>query len=296
MPTRTATPRAAPTSSVDGETSLAASQWEQLRGKFHCEAGVTNVWHVPAVRGKERIKVQGSVVHPNQKPLALMQLLVKSCSDPGDVVWEPFGGLCTASIAAVEAGRMAFAAEIKQAVYEQALQRIQRIQQVADDAPACLTTRKTLRIGMWSLRPITSPQLSLVVIGQQGECRTLALATVHLAVMCRSVCGARSRGPGLFDWKEPVDWIIGNPPYSILNAWLEHSFALAANVVYLLPIAKVFGSRKRLLMVSAYGGIVEVYAPWTGGLWASDLDGLVGPCISEEGMANRWPWLSSQAA
>jgi hypothetical protein len=92
-------PSGRPYFSVDGETSLAASQWEQLRGKFHCEAGVTNVWHVPAVRGKERIKVQGSVVHPNQKPLALMQLLVKSCSDPGDVVWEPFGGLCTASIA-----------------------------------------------------------------------------------------------------------------------------------------------------------------------------------------------------
>ena len=124
-------PSGCPYFSVDGETSLAASQWEQLRGKFHCEAGVTNVWHVPAVRGKERIKVQGSVVHPNQKPLALMQLLVNSCSDPGDAVWEPFGGLCTASIAAAEAGRRAFAAEIKQAVYEQALERIQRTQQVA---------------------------------------------------------------------------------------------------------------------------------------------------------------------
>ncbi len=71
-------------------------------------------------------------------------------------------------------------------------------------------------------------------------------------------------GRDFFDWKQPVDWIVGNPPYSILNAWLEHSFALAANVVYLLPIAKVFGSRKRLLMVNRYGGIVEVYAPWTG--------------------------------
>lgn len=71
-------------------------------------------------------------------------------------------------------------------------------------------------------------------------------------------------GRDFFDWKEPVDWIIGNPPYSILNAWLEHSFSLANDVVYLLPIAKVFGSRKRLLMIKEYGGIVEVYAPWTG--------------------------------
>ncbi|MCL4853396.1 MAG: hypothetical protein KJZ78_18735 [Bryobacteraceae bacterium] len=118
-------PSGRPYFSVDGETSLPASQWEQLRGKFYCEAGVTNVWQVPAVRGQERIKVQGTVVHPNQKPLALMRRLVRSCSDPGDTVWEPFGGLCTASVAAAELRRRAFAAEINQATYEQALARIQ---------------------------------------------------------------------------------------------------------------------------------------------------------------------------
>lgn len=119
-------PTGRPYFSLDGETSLAPSQWEQFRGKFYCEAGVTNVWHVPAVRGKERIKVRGNAVHPNQKPLALMRRLVKSCSDPGDVVWEPFGGLCTASIAAAEIGRRAFAAEIRPAIYERALHRIEQ--------------------------------------------------------------------------------------------------------------------------------------------------------------------------
>ncbi len=39
---------------------------------------------------------------------------------------------------------------------------------------------------------------------------------------------------------------------------------IANDIVYLLPVAKVFGSRKRLLMIKEYGGIVEVYAPWTG--------------------------------
>jgi site-specific DNA-methyltransferase (adenine-specific) len=120
-------PSGRPYFSVDRRTSLTASQWEQFRAKFHCEAGVTNVWHVPAVRGKERIKVQGNAVHPNQKPLSLMRRLVTSCSDPGDVVWEPFGGLCTASLAAAEAGRKAFAAEIRQPIYEQALQRIRQV-------------------------------------------------------------------------------------------------------------------------------------------------------------------------
>ena len=73
-----------------------------------------------------------------------------------------------------------------------------------------------------------------------------------------------SEGRDFFDWKKPVDWIVGNPPYSVLNRWLEHSFSIATNVVYLIPIAKVFGSRMRLQMVQQYGGIVDVWAPWTG--------------------------------
>lgn len=71
-------------------------------------------------------------------------------------------------------------------------------------------------------------------------------------------------GKDFFAWEEEIDWIIGNPPFSIINSWLDHSFSIAKNVVYLLPIAKIFGSRKRLLMIKNYGGIVEIYAPWTG--------------------------------
>lgn len=120
-------PSGRPYFSVDGEVSLKASQWEQLRGKFACEAGVTNVWRCPAVRGKERVKSEGIAVHPNQKPLDLMRRLVHSSSEPGDVVWEPFGGLCTASIAAAEAGRKAFAAEITPTVYQHARKRAEAL-------------------------------------------------------------------------------------------------------------------------------------------------------------------------
>lgn len=73
-----------------------------------------------------------------------------------------------------------------------------------------------------------------------------------------------AEGRDFFTWKKPVDWIVGNPPYSVMNQWLEHSFSLAENVVYLIPVAKVFGSLMRLKMIKQYGGIVEIYAPWTG--------------------------------
>ena len=73
-----------------------------------------------------------------------------------------------------------------------------------------------------------------------------------------------AEGRDFFSWSTPVDWIMGNPPYSIINRWLAHSFQVAEHVVYLLPVAKVFGSRARLQQIKAYGGIVEVWAPWTG--------------------------------
>jgi DNA modification methylase len=44
-------------------------------------------------------------------------------TEPGDVIWEPFGGLCSASLAAVTLGRRAFAAEIDPAFADLAAAR-----------------------------------------------------------------------------------------------------------------------------------------------------------------------------
>jgi site-specific DNA-methyltransferase (adenine-specific) len=40
-----------------------------------------------------------------------METIVKAASKEGDVVWEPFGGLASASVAAVALGRRAYVAE-----------------------------------------------------------------------------------------------------------------------------------------------------------------------------------------
>jgi DNA modification methylase len=44
-------------------------------------------------------------------------------TEPGDVIWEPFGGLCSASLAAVTLGRRAFGAEIDPAFADLAAAR-----------------------------------------------------------------------------------------------------------------------------------------------------------------------------
>ena len=53
---------------------------------------------------------------------------------------------------------------------------------------------------------------------------------------------------------------MSNPPYSIFSAWLDHSFTVAENIVYLIPINKPFNSFSMMKRLSEYGGIKEIYA------------------------------------
>lgn len=130
-------PDGAPYYSFDGQKPVTAEEWAGTRSKWFHEHGVTNVWDFPSLRGTERYR--GSMVrsaprtykpstmsasHLNQKPLALMERSIKACTEPGDVVWEPFGGLCSASLAAVNLGRRAYAAEVDPGFYEIAVERL----------------------------------------------------------------------------------------------------------------------------------------------------------------------------
>jgi len=110
--------------SLDGSTPITAEEWAALRYKWNHRHGVTNVWSHPPLNGTERYKGNGvrsaprvykptasSASHLNQKPLELMRLALEASTDEGDIVWEPFGGLCSAAVAAVELGRRPYAAE-----------------------------------------------------------------------------------------------------------------------------------------------------------------------------------------
>lgn len=109
---------------------VTGSQWEQMRAHFQCPHGVTNVWSRPPLKGHERLKApHGKVAHLNQKPLDLMNMIVRASTSPGDVVWEPFGGLFTACLAAIRAGRRAFGAEIDPDYYKLGRSRFTRLNQ-----------------------------------------------------------------------------------------------------------------------------------------------------------------------
>ena len=120
-------PEGRPYFCIRGDTPGTASQWAGMRAKFHCPHGFTNVWDRPALNGQERVKLGNGVakaVHLNQKPLDLMTAIIEASSDEGDVVWEPFGGLFSASLAARNTGRKSFGAEVDPTYFHYGLQRV----------------------------------------------------------------------------------------------------------------------------------------------------------------------------
>lgn len=117
-------PEGRPYFSLDGQHPLSGEEWARMRSKFSCPHGVTNVWDREGLRGAERVKTpSGKAVHLNQKPLDLMTRIIEASSDEGDVVWEPFGGLFSASLAASHLKRRAYAAEIDTTYFHYGVQR-----------------------------------------------------------------------------------------------------------------------------------------------------------------------------
>ena len=66
-------------------------------------------------------------------------------------------------------------------------------------------------------------------------------------------------GKNFYDYEKKIDWIVTNPPYSDFNRFLDHSFKLADNVIFLVPVAKFFKSMGTLKKVFAFGNFVEIH-------------------------------------
>ena len=124
-------PKGRPYFSMDGKQPIPGHQWARLRAKFTCDVGVTNVWREPQVGGSERIqgtrngmRYKFSSLHGSQKPLKFMDRIIRAATDEGDVVWEPFGGLCPGAVVSHHLGRRYYAAEIIPEFYVAATERL----------------------------------------------------------------------------------------------------------------------------------------------------------------------------
>jgi site-specific DNA-methyltransferase (adenine-specific) len=136
---------------IDGVSPVTAKEWDVLRYPWTYEHGLTNVWSRPPLHDSERLKgtlrraaprvykpTNASAAHLNQKPLEFMARLVRAATHDGDVVWEPFGGLASAAVAAVALGRRAYVAEIDPEFAHLAQLRLRGV--AVDDDPGMLTS------------------------------------------------------------------------------------------------------------------------------------------------------------
>jgi DNA modification methylase len=112
--------------SADGLKPLTGFEWGKMRAKFNCPHGYTNIWERGSLRGSERIKApktHSKAAHLNQKPLDLMKLIIEASTEENDVIWEPFGGLFSASFAAQLLNRKSYACELDPDYYSLGVNR-----------------------------------------------------------------------------------------------------------------------------------------------------------------------------
>ena len=112
--------------SLDGVHEVTAEEWDKMRATWNHRNGLTNVWKKPPLADGERLKQESKnkTVHLNQKPLEFMDRQILATTVPGDITWEPFGGLCSASVSAIQNARFPFASECIEEYEELALNRL----------------------------------------------------------------------------------------------------------------------------------------------------------------------------
>jgi adenine-specific DNA-methyltransferase len=106
-----------------------------------------NVWHVPRVR----YRMAEYENHPTQKPIALLQKIIKASSSVGETVLDPFAGTFTTSFVAKQLGRNSVAIEKEEAYVKIGLRRLDLMHQYKGEMlqkPPKSTKRRSIQRGL----------------------------------------------------------------------------------------------------------------------------------------------------
>src|SRR5690242_10302665 len=114
------------------ETLIWAAKSETARYTFNYRAMKTlndelqmrSDWLFPICSGQERLKRGGTKAHPTQKPEALLYRVLLACTNPGDVVLDPFFGTGTTGAVAKRLGRRWIGIERESSYCDVARERI----------------------------------------------------------------------------------------------------------------------------------------------------------------------------
>ncbi|MCZ8182304.1 MAG: site-specific DNA-methyltransferase [Beijerinckiaceae bacterium] len=126
--------------------------YEALKaGNEDCQA--RSDWFLPLCTGAERLKDgQGAKAHPTQKPEALLQRVLLSATNPGDLVLDPFFGTGTTGAVAKKLGRHFVGIERDPSYSKAAAERIAAVSPLpADLLTQPLAKREEPRVAFASL-------------------------------------------------------------------------------------------------------------------------------------------------
>lgn len=124
------------------ETMIWASKSEKSKYRFNYDAmkamnedlQMRSDWFIPLCTGSERLKDdEGQKAHPTQKPEALLHRVIMSCTQPGDLVLDPFFGTGTTGAVAKKLGRDYIGLEREESYIKVAEQRLRSITRLGDD-------------------------------------------------------------------------------------------------------------------------------------------------------------------
>lgn len=88
---------------------------QRKNGKLKCNPlgkNPSDVWQIPKVTSGADRSSKERMPHPAQFPTAVVDRIVRACSNPGDLILDPFMGSGSLAEAAIRAGRQAIGFEI----------------------------------------------------------------------------------------------------------------------------------------------------------------------------------------
>ena len=100
-------------------------------------------------------------------------------------------------------------------------------------------------------------------------------------------------GRDFFAWHTPVDWVFGNPPYSIFSKWLGHSMEIANHICYLVPLTRLFNSGFFIKRLCKWGKIAHMRYYADGGELGWSIGFAIGAVYFQKGY--QGPMYSSLA-
>jgi len=132
------------------ETLIWASQGEKSRYHFNYRAMKTlndelqmrSDWVLPICSGNERLKENGSKVHPTQKPESLLYRVLLATTEHGDVVLDPFFGTGTTGAVAKRLGREWIGCERESTYRNAAYKRIEKELPLDESALTTMQSKK----------------------------------------------------------------------------------------------------------------------------------------------------------